>query len=128
MDTSASGSGLLASLRSLTDSLLGSVHDRVQLLSVELQEEKHRLIQILLWLSAIVALGFLALIFASLALVVAFWETARMTAVIALAVAYVGGLVAVVIGFRRYLARQPSPFNATLSELRDDRSCIRLEN
>jgi uncharacterized membrane protein YqjE len=127
MDTSAPGSGLLGSLRSLTDSLLGSVQDRVQLLGVELQEEKQRLVQILVWLAAIVALGFLALIFASLVLVLAFWDTARLATVVGLALAYLTGLIVLVISFKRYLARQPTPFKATLSELRDDRACIRAE-
>jgi uncharacterized membrane protein YqjE len=128
MDTSAAGSGLLGSLRSLTDSLLGSVQDRVQLLGVELQEEKQRLVQILVWLAAIVSLGFLALIFASVALVIAFWDTARLATTVGLAVAYLAGLIVLVVLFKRYLARQPTPFNATLSELRDDRACIQPEN
>jgi uncharacterized membrane protein YqjE len=127
MDTSAPSSGLLGSLRSLTDSLLGSVQDRVQLLGVELQEEKQRLVQILVWLAAIVSLGFLALIFASLVLVLAFWDTARLAIVVGLAVGYLVGLIVLVISFKRYLARQPAPFKATLSELRDDRACIRAE-
>jgi uncharacterized membrane protein YqjE len=127
MDTSAPSSGLLGSLRSLTDSLLGSVQDRVQLLGVELQEEKQRLVQILVWLAAIVSLGFLALIFASLVLVLAFWDTARLATVVGLAVGYLVGLIVLVISFKRYLARQPAPFKATLSELRDDRACIRAE-
>lgn len=122
------GSSLLGSLRNLADSVWGSAHDRLQLLGVELQEEKHRLIQILVWLAAIVALGFLALIFVSLAVVVAFWETARLTAVICLAAAYCLGLVALILGFRRYLARQPKPFAATLAELQEDRECIQPEN
>src|SRR5690349_19749079 len=108
------GSSLLGSLRNLADSVWGSAHDRLQLLGLELQEEKHRLIQVLIWLAAIVALGFLALIFASIALLVAFWETARLTVVICLAVGYCAGLVAAIVGFRRFLSRQPKPFAATL--------------
>jgi len=51
METSGVSSGLLGSVRSLADNLLGSVHDRVELISVELQEEKQRLIQIFIWIS-----------------------------------------------------------------------------
>src|SRR5207248_1856103 len=58
MDTPAPGSsGLLGSLRGFADGLLGSVHDRVELFSLELHEEKHRLVQILIWISAIVFTG-----------------------------------------------------------------------
>ncbi len=73
--------GILASLRGFADGLLGSAHDRLELLSVEWQEEKFRLIQILIWISAILLLGFLALVFVSFALVVWLWETARLAAV-----------------------------------------------
>jgi uncharacterized membrane protein YqjE len=128
METTAPGSGLLGSLRGFVDGILGSVHDRLQLLSVELQEEKSRFIQILIWLVAVATLGFLAAIFSSLVLVLIFWETARLTVVIVLATVYVGGFIAVVMGFKRYLARQTKPFAATLGELQQDRECIREEN
>src|SRR5690349_11267861 len=128
MDTHApSPSGLLGSLRGFADGLLGSVHDRVELLSIELHEEKHRLIQTLLWIGAVFVAGILAIVFASLALVFLFWETARVAVVSGLAAAYIVALVVVVISFRRFLARQPRPFASTLDELQSDRTCIRTE-
>jgi hypothetical protein len=36
--------------------------------------------------------------------------------------------VAIVLAFRRYLARQPRPFSASLQEIKSDRACIRTEN
>jgi uncharacterized membrane protein YqjE len=123
-----SPSGLLGHLRGFVDSLIGSAHDRLELLAVELHEEKHRLVQIFIWISAIVFLAMLAMVFASMALVVLFWETARIAIVCSLAGGYIAALIAVGLGFRRYLKRQPKPFAATLSELRADRECIRAEN
>jgi uncharacterized membrane protein YqjE len=129
METRAPGpSGLLGSLRGLADGLIGSAHDRLELLAVELHEEKHRLIEIFIWISAIVFLAMLAMVFASLAIVVLFWESARVAVVCSLATLYIGALIAVAVGFKRYLKRQPKPFAATLSELREDRECIRAEN
>lgn len=121
-------SGLLGSLRGLADGLLGSAHDRLELLTVELHEEKYRLIQTFIWISSIVFLAALALVFVSFALVVLLWDTARMAVVASLAIAYVGGLIATVIGFKNYLKRQPRPFAGTLAELRNDRACIRGGN
>ena len=123
-----SPSGLLGSLRGFADGLLGSVHDRVELLSIELHEEKHRLIQTFIWISAIVFTGMLAIIFASLVLVYVFWETARAAVVSGLAALYVAAFVGVLVSFRRFLGRQPRPFAATLGELKQDRACIRAEN
>ena len=129
MDLHAPGSsGLLGSVRAFADGVLGSLHDRIQLLAVELHEEKHRLIQIFIWISAIVFLAILATIFASLAIVVWYWDTARIQVVSLLAAAYTIGLIAVVVGFRRYLKRQQRPFSATLNELKQDRQCIRAGN
>jgi uncharacterized membrane protein YqjE len=129
METRVPGSsGLLGSLRGFADGLIGSAHDRLQLLAVELQEEKNRLIQIFIWISAIVFLAMLAVVFASMALVVLLWETSRITVVCSLAGVYIAALVVAVIGFRRYLKRQPKPFAETLNELREDRECIRAEN
>jgi uncharacterized membrane protein YqjE len=129
MDTPVPGSsGLLGSLRGFADGLLGSVHDRVELLSIELHEEKHRLVQILIWISAIVFSALLAVIFASFALVVWLWDTARLPVLVGLAIAYTVALVVTIAFFRRYLARMPRPFAATLNELHHDRTCIRAEN
>ncbi len=129
MEPSAHSSvGLLGSLRGFADGLLGSAHDRLELLAVEWQEEKLRLIQIVVWLSAIVLLGFLAMAFVSFALVVLFWETARLAAIAAVAGFYLVGLVALIFAFRRYLRKQPKPFAGTLSELREDRECIQADN
>lgn len=116
--------GLMGSLRSFADGLLGSVHDRIELLSIELQEEKFRLIQVFIWISALVFLAILATVFASLVLVVLFWETARVTVVCSLAGGYLLALIAVLVGFRRYLAQQPKAFAETLHELKKDRECF----
>lgn len=123
-----SSTGLLGSLRGFADGLLGSAHDRLNLLAVELHEEKYRLIQILIWISAIVLLAFLTIAFVSFALVVLLWETARLAAVCALAGVYLAGLVGTVLAFKRYLKNQPKPFAGTLQELREDRECIRADN
>ena len=118
-------SGFLGSLRTLGDGLLGTVQDRLELFAVELQEEKFRLIQIYVWISAAIFTGMMTVTFASLTLVYLFWESARLAVLGALTVAYAGILVAIVIAFRRYIARQPRPFLATRQEIGKDRACIR---
>ncbi|MEO5959520.1 MAG: phage holin family protein [Opitutaceae bacterium] len=129
METQApSPSGLLGSLRGFADGLIGTIHDRVELLSIELHEEKYRLIQIFIWISATVFTGMLAIIFASLVIVYCFWDTARLTVLASLAGVYIAAFTAVLTYFRRFLSHQPKPFAATLGELKEDRVCIRPEN
>lgn len=117
--------GFLSSLRSLGDGLLATVQDRLELFSVELQEEKFRLIQTFVWISAAIFAGMMAITFASLTLVYLFWESARLAVLGGLTVFYAGALVAIIIAFRRFIARQPSPFAATRQEITEDRTCIR---
>jgi uncharacterized membrane protein YqjE len=120
--------GFLGSFRALGDSLLGTVQDRLELFTVELQEEKLRLIQTFIWISAALFMGMMAVMFASLTLVYIFWESARLAVLGGLAVLYAGALVAIVVAFRRFIARQPNPFSATLHEIGEDRACIRTES
>jgi uncharacterized membrane protein YqjE len=123
-----SPSGLLGSLRGFADGLIGSVHDRVELLSIEVHEEKHRLIQIILWIAGVILSGMLAIIFAGLALIFLFWDTHRVEAACGLAALYAIAFGVVVVAFRRHLERQPRPFAGTLNELQRDRECIPPEN
>jgi uncharacterized membrane protein YqjE len=120
--------GFLHSLRALGDGLLATVQDRLELFSVELQEEKFRLIQMFVWISAAVFTGMLAITFASLTLVYLFWDTARLAVLGGLTVFYAGVLVAIIVALRRFIARQPRPFSATREEIEEDRACIRNES
>lgn len=126
MSSASPGSaGFLGSLRTLGDALLGTVQDRLELFSIELQEEKFRLIQTFVWICAAVFTGMMAVTFASLTLVYLFWESARLAVLGGLTLFYVGALGAILVAFRRFIARQPKPFAATRQELEDDRACIR---
>jgi len=116
--------GYLQTLRSLGDSLLGGFHERLELFTVELQEEKFRLIQLFVWICAAVFTSVMVITFASLTLVYLFWDSARLAALGGLTGLYGLTLVAIIIGLRRFVARQPKPFAETLQELRDDRACI----
>lgn len=120
--------GFLGSLRNLGDGLLASVEDRVGLVSLELKEEKFRMIQTFFWICAVVFSGAMAVTFASLALVYLFWESARLAVLASLALVYSGALVLIIVAFRRYLARQPQLLAGTLRELREDRECIRTKS
>ena len=117
--------GFLGSFRALGDGVLAMVESRIGLFSVELHEEKLRLIQTMIWISATVFAGMMAAMFASLTLVYLFWETARLAVLGGLTALYAGALVLIILSFRRFILRQPRPFAATLEEIGADRSCIR---
>lgn len=116
--------GIMGSFRTLGDSLIASVQDRLELVSLELQEEKLRLVQAFFWISAAIFTGMMAVMFASLTLVYLFWDSARLAVLGGLALLYTGALVAIILALRRFLARWPRPFAATLQELGEDRTCM----
>jgi len=113
--------GLLESLTILAGTLVAIVHTRLDLLSVDLEEERAHLFSLLaLTLSALFCLG-IGVVLATILLVVAFWDTHRLLALGALAGFYL------VIGmgvwaFALHKARtKPRLFAASLSELFKDR-------
>jgi uncharacterized membrane protein YqjE len=116
---------LTGSIRRLGANLLHAVHDRVGLFALELHEEKLRLVQLLLWIGAIGFAGVMALTFVSLTLVFLFWDSARLAVLGGLAGFYLAALAGGIVVFRRFLARQPRPFDGTLAELEEDESCLR---
>ncbi|HEX2861105.1 MAG TPA: phage holin family protein [Lacunisphaera sp.] len=120
--------GFMGSLRALGDGIVATVQDRLELFSLELQEEKFRLIRIFIGIGAAIFAGMMFLTFASLTLVYLFWETARLPLLSGLTVFYAALLAVIVLALRRFLARQPDPFAATLQELKADRACIGTAN
>ncbi|MFT3831666.1 MAG: phage holin family protein [Opitutaceae bacterium] len=120
--------GVLGALRELTSQVLGSVRDRIELFSVELQQEKFRFIELLIWAFAVAVTGLLALLFASFTIVCVFWENGRLIALGALTLVYGVGFTAALLYLRRLVARQPRPFDGTIDELTSDRACTRANN
>jgi len=118
----------MGSLRTLGAGVLSSIEDRLKLFSLELQEEKFRLVQIFAWISAVLFAGMLAITFASLTLVYFFWETARLTVLGGLAVFYTVVTIALIVALRRFLSHQPEPFAASRQEISSDLACIRNSN
>jgi uncharacterized membrane protein YqjE len=113
--------GLIASLRRLVDSLLGVVWTRLELLSVEVAEERLNLARM-----AVMALGALFCFQVGVTLAVLFFaltvgESDRITAIgIAALVLLLAGLAGF-LWLWRWLKTRPPLFAATLSELRKDR-------
>ncbi len=117
--------GYLESLRELGDGVLASVQDRIELFSLEAQEEKFRLIRII-FLSGVTALtGMLALLFGGFALAYCLWPVSPGIVLGGLACLAAGCGVLLVVLLRRDLSRQPRPFAGTREEIAEDRACIR---
>lgn len=126
--TSPASPGLIDSILTLGRHLIATVQDQVELFSLELHEERLRLVQMFVWVCAALFAGIMAVIMASVGLVYFFWESARFAVLVGLTVFYGGVCAALILSFRNFLARQPRPFAASLQQLERDRSCFREQN
>lgn len=123
-DPNESSGTLLGSLRRIIDTGLGLAQTRLELLSVELQQEKHRLIELLVWVFIAVALGLVALILVSFTLVVLFWESARVFVLVLLCILYVGGTIWAAKRAQKILKQSRAPLKDSIEELKKDRACL----
>ncbi|MBI3849970.1 MAG: phage holin family protein [Verrucomicrobia bacterium] len=119
--------GIFTSLRGLIDGGLALAQNRVELFAVELREEKCRLIEALLWASALIALGMMTLALLTLLVVILFWPEDRVAAVLVLSLLYLLATILAWRGLRLRLA-QSTPFSGTLGEFKKDRACLRTGN
>ena len=119
--------GIFTSLRRILDGGLAIVQNRVELLAVELREEKCRLVEAIIWASAAVAFGMMTLTLLTFVVVILFWEDARVAVLLTLSLLYLLATFLAWRGLRMRLSNY-SAFSGTLGEIRKDRACLGPEN
>lgn len=112
--------GLAGSLRRIARSLLGLAHTRIELFAVELQEEKLRTLNLLLWFSVAMALGVAGVLVAIGALGIFLWEVAGYAGLVGLVVVTLGGAAGMLWDLRRRILKRPGPFAQTAAEFKKD--------
>jgi uncharacterized membrane protein YqjE len=117
----STGLGLFDSARALLTTLIGIVHNRLELLSTELQEEIGRVAMLLLWGAVALFFVFLAIAFLSLVILIAFWDDHRILVAALLAGLFLVLALAAGLAARNQIAAKPRPFDASLNELVKDR-------
>ena len=120
--------GLFSSVRRVADTCVSSVHNRVELLAVELQEEKIRLVRLLLWTGAALFAAFLAITLITIAVVWFVPPDKRNIAVIGFALVYALVAVVIAVKLRGEVRNAPPPLADTLSELKKDLQSLRSRN
>ncbi|MGE4408175.1 phage holin family protein [Pseudomonas sp.] len=109
------------SLKKLGGAFVGLLQGHLELLGIEVQEEKARTFRLFLLAGISLILGLLILVGLSAAIVIAFWETHRITAILVLCAAYAVALI-ICVNRALALAKQcAAPFQATLEELERNR-------
>jgi len=115
---------MLGSIRELARTLLAFVETRARLAGNELEEQALRWFEIAIWtLLALFFLG-MALVLASLLIVLVFWDQHRMLAAALLTALYAGAGVLGLAMARTRLRERPRFLAATLAELTKDRERV----
>lgn len=111
--------GVIDSLRSAVATGLALLQNRVELLGVEIQEHKARLVRLLILAGAVAVAGNMAAISVTAAVVVLVGEEVRGPVLMGVGVFYLIAALALYLALRKEL-RAPPPFKATVDELKKD--------
>ena len=128
MADSSTRGGLFASLRGLAATGLGLLQNRLELLAVEIQEERTRSLSLAAYSVAAVILLGAGAIFLAAFITVLLWESNRLLALGVFSTLFLGGGIGCALAARA-LARKPSGlFAGSLAELARDRAAAEGED
>jgi uncharacterized membrane protein YqjE len=115
---------ILDSLARLAANLLGILHTRLELVSLEVEEELARYASYLLQLLVVLFCAGVAILLAILLVIAVFWDSHREAALLTLIALF--GATAIGLGWRLKisLARKPRLFTHSLAELRKDSTAL----
>jgi len=115
---------LFTSIAQMLATAIGIAQTRLELLTTELQEEVHRVAEIMVYtVVALLAAG-IGLFLAALVVIFVFWDTHRLAASIAVTATFF--LIAVVAGLvlRAKVHAKPPMLDGTIGELKKDRAAL----
>lgn len=120
-ETQERSGGLLDSVKVLAGTLLAMGQTRLELLSNDLEEERAWLTSMLIWTLIALFFAALAVVLATLLIVVIFWDSYRLLAMGILIAIFILGAVYAWRRLRNMIRSKPRLFSASLGELSKDR-------
>ena len=117
--------GLLYSVRHLAQTLFGAAQTRLEILATELDEERARLEQMLLYALAAAFCLAMGIVLCVALIMLYYWDTHRMAAAGILAALFLGAGVVLGLILRGQAKSRPKPFSITRGELAKDRAMLR---
>ena len=116
---------LAQSLRTLLVTLFAVGQNRLELATIELNEEKCRILEVLFLGAAFFFLGMVALLLLTITVVIVFWDKAGIALLVGFSIFYlVSAGTALVLTINRIKGWPPS-FAHTLGEIKKDSECLR---
>ncbi|HKE45580.1 MAG TPA: phage holin family protein [Steroidobacteraceae bacterium] len=119
--STAPASGLFRSLSNLLATLVELAQTRFELLTTEIQEEIQRAATLLIWGSIALLASGIGVFFVGITIIVAFWDTHRLAAAIAVTGTVIAIMVIAIVVLRTQIRSRRRLMDATRSELEKDR-------
>jgi uncharacterized membrane protein YqjE len=116
--------GVLESLRGICDNVVALLQNRLELFGLELQDQKERLVRLILLAVGVLFLGNMAALVVTVTIVVLAGPEARKPVLVILSVLYVLATVAAFFALRKELRSGSPPLNDSVSELKKDRDWL----
>jgi uncharacterized membrane protein YqjE len=112
--------GLFRSLAKLVATFVAIAHTRLELLTTELQQEMHRVAEIMVWTFVALLSAGIGLFMMALVIVFVFWDTHRLLASVVVTAAFFAIAVVSLLALRAKIKSRPRLLEGTLAELASD--------
>lgn len=116
--------GLFASARRMLETVLAITQTRLELVTTEIEEELHRVAEILLWTFVVVFFAGLTVLMLAFVVVVAFWEDHRLLAASLTTLVFVAVTAIAMLLLRTKVRARPKLLEATIEEIKHDREAL----
>ena len=116
--------GITALGRQMLSTLLSALHTRGELFVTELEEEKTRVVELLIWAMAAGFLGMMFLALFTTVIILLFQEPLRIYAAAGFCLLYLAGAVFAFMNLKTLIKHGPPPFADTINEIKKDRACL----
>ncbi|MFZ6692187.1 phage holin family protein [Undibacterium sp. SXout20W] len=116
---------IFESLGQLLGTAIGIVHTRLELASVEIEEELGRFFSLLLWSLVALFCACFALVLFAVLLIALFWESHRIVVISGMIAIFFGVALGLGMWLRQQFAKKPRLLSFTLSELQKDSAALR---
>ncbi len=116
---------LFRSFAKLVATFVGVAHTRLELLTTELQQEMHRVAEIMVWTVIALLAALIGLFLAALVVVFVFWDTHRVLASVVVTSVFFGIALVALIVLRVKVKSRPPLLEGTLAELATDASSLK---
>ncbi len=119
--------GLFASVKRMLATLVALLETRIELVSVELEEQLAAVVSLLLWGVTAIFFGSLSVLLLALTIVLVFWDEHRLLAAGLVTGGFGAICLAAVVVLRRRLRARPRLLGATVGELHRDAATLQGE-